>query len=765
MTDPARRTLSISLFAPPDSARSSPVRHELPASELVDSLTAEPVEVARKGDAPAWSPFAYRGARRTASECLGACALVYDLDGEFHDAGAILALEARLVARGHLFALHETFTPGRFRLVLPLASDIAPALHARAWSAVARALELPALDEGTGDLARLYYAPSAPPGEVGDRYASAGGSRLLEPSEIEGLRDHTHTLTPNPLNSLDFSKPSDLLDFSKRREIDPGDNSPEENSPEIFDLQGIRQSLAARGSEAGRLTLELLDARKAIPAGERNATLLRVAGALAHCPPSCRLTADGALTLLDPVLLRMENVQAEGLDYWRRIVADQYQRAVKSAEAREAQDRAVHERLTRGSGTAEDVEWRARLQFIERKDGSAKALKPLEANILEILRHDKNFAGYIRFNLLRRRIEVLGGVLANVPYESLDVGLTVWLQQSEYRCSIDRNKAASVLLHHALHYGYDPVQEYLLGLPKWDGVKRIDTVLVRHAQAAGNRDWIQLITRKFFIAAVARAMKPGSQVDTVLVLQGAQGGGKTSFVRILGSGFTVETKLDIHNKDAVMVATGNWLVELSELASLKRGDVESVRAFITNKEDQIRLPYGRTVETFPRRCVFVGTTNALQPLTDQEGNRRFWVVSVGVVDTQALLAEREQLWAEALEAYSSGERWWLDRKEQVQADQEAQAYLVEDAVELAVSQWLADQKNPPEFLTAMTVATKALLKAPGAVTNFDLQQISRALARMGFERSRRRVKGRPTVVYLVDGKGEAGNNVDEAREE
>jgi predicted P-loop ATPase len=759
MTAPASRVLSISLYSPPDSARSSPVAHTLSASELIDSLTGEPVEVARKGDAPAWSPFSYRGSRRTASECLGACALVYDLDSEEADGAAIEALEARLLERGHLYALHETYSPGRYRLALPLASDLAPRDYARAWTSVARALELPALDTATGDLARLYYAPSCPPGESADRYASTGGGRLLDPSEIEGL--------PNPLGCRGSDNPPKSLESAKPATPRSEENAPGNQLPEIFDLDAIRASLRARGTDAGKETLSAIEGKLVIRKGERDNTLLRLTGALAFCPPSCRLSAEGAWALLEPTVLRMEGASEDGAEHWKRKVIAQYERAMGNATRRDELAQATHDFLTKGiePGTGpeddepEGEEWRSALIFSTDAQGQAKSLKPLEANILEILRHHKFFKGSVRFNVLRRRIEVLGGPLANNPQESLDTGLAIWLQQSEFKCSVDRSRAAATLLHHSLHHPYDPVQEYLADLPEWDGVNRIDSVLLRLAQAVGNPEWIQTVTRKFFIAAVARAMRPGCQVDTVLVLQGAQGGGKTSFVRTIGAGFSVETKLDIHNKDAVMVSTGNWLVELSELASLKRGDVESVRAFITNKEDQIRLPYGRTVEAFPRRCVFVGTTNALQPLTDQEGNRRFWVVSVGIVDTQALLAEREQLWAEALYAYRSGEEWWLDRAQQAQADEEAKAYLVEDAVEMALTQWLSEQKTKPEFLTAMTVATKALLKPPGAVTNVDLQSISRAMARMGFQRSRRRIKGIPSVVYLLDGEGSGDDNV------
>ena len=304
-------------------------------------------------------------------------------------------------------------------------------------------------------------------------------------------------------------------------------------------------------------------------------------------------------------------------------------------------------------------------------------------------------------------------------------------------------------MHTAMTNTYDPVRKYLDSLPDWDGKPRCEGLLLDYANAEGNPDWIRLITRKFCIAAIARVMEPGCQVDNTLVLQGAQGGGKTSFVRVMGAGFHVETSLDFHNKDAVLTASQNWLVELGELASLSKSNIESIRNFLTRKEDQIRLPYGRTVQTMPRRCIFIGTTNSRQPLTDPEGSRRFWVVSVGRVDTVGLAKIRDQAWSEALHLYKTGAQWWLTQDESVTAANEASVYEVEDIIKTEILFWLDSTKNRPAMLTASEVATKILQRPLGTVSSQEVVAINRSMRNLGWEQCRKRVGGVQVRAFKV----------------
>ena len=553
---------------------------------------------------------------------------------------------------------------------------------------------------------------------------------------VEGQAAPTGRVGPSPSHSRPESQPTSNS-ASGEKQFRPADTL-----PKIFDLFELREELSARRDDKKANLLALIDGTLRVAPGQRETLLHPLLSALAwcrHAPPE-----GVAREMFERVLATREGAD-EHLEEWVHKAMHSYDRAMQKREIADSEVAAV-EKFFR------DETWREDLKMLTDAKGAVKGMMPIEHNVLRVLRNDEGFRGHIRWNLLKQRMEVKGGYLNETSENARDdlgVPLAAWFQGSAYNCMASRELVGACLQHVALENGYDPVREWIGKLPKWDGVERLSTILLRYANASGAEDWVRVITRKFFIAAVARAMDPGCQVDNVLVLQGAQGGGKTSFVRVLGSGFHVETSLDLHNKDAVMTAAGNWLVELGELASLKKSDVESVRNFITRREDQIRLPYGRAVKTMPRRCVFIGTTNSKQPLSDPEGNRRFWVVSVGVVDTAGLEAVREQVWAEALHAYRSGESWWLTQAEAVRAAQEAKVYEAEDVTETEIIAWLSEQKAWPAFLTASDVATKVLHRMAGAMTSQEIAAINRTMSNMGWERARRRQLGRIVTCFVV----------------
>ncbi len=711
------RPNSISLYPPPESARARPVRHETTVSELVASLCEAPQEVASKGDAPSWSPIVYSGERRLSADATGICALVYDLDDPSFD---LAPVGEKIHALGWLYAIHGTYTEGCARLILPLATDVDPSTYAALRETIATQLGL-VHDPACSDLARLFYAPSRPQGATRDS-GESGGTHLLDPASFVKL------------------KPSNLLRSVQAPEFAGNSKSAENSPPKIFDIATLREEASRHGKPETRAKLlALIDGTLVVPPGERETMLHPLLGSLSHLRNAPG--EEGCATLLRRIFARRDGHE-DHMEEWVDKALYSYTRGEHRKEVLDQQV-AVVEKFFR------DEKWREKLKQKLTKDGGVLGMLPMECNIMDVLNNDENFAGHVRWNLLRQRIEITGGVLKGEPVESLDVPAAVWFQKSEYNCPSSRDLLGACIQHTALHNSYDPVKEYLEALPKWDGTPRLSRVLIDYAQAQGSGKFISTVTRKFFIAAVARALRPGCQVDNVLVLQGDQGGGKTSFVRVMGAGFSVETNLDLQSKDAVMVSASAWLVELGELASLKRSDVESVRNFITRKEDAIRLPYGRSVKNMPRRCVFLGTTNSRQPLTDPEGNRRFWVVSVGKVDTSNLEKVRDQIWAEALHYFQSGEQWWLTPEEAEVAKSEASVYEAEDINQTEILSWLEEQKKWPETLSASEVAGKVLKMHAGTLTPQQVTAINRSMAAMGWRRTRRRRSGVPVWCYEV----------------
>jgi predicted P-loop ATPase len=205
-----------------------------------------------------------------------------------------------------------------------------------------------------------------------------------------------------------------------------------------------------------------------------------------------------------------------------------------------------------------------------------------------------------------------------------------------------------------------PIRDYLDSLT-WDGTPRLDTMLIRHA-GASNSAWVRAVTAKTLIAAVARAHEPGAKVDTVLVLEGEQGRMKSSMLSALaGEQYFSDNLGDVSHKDAQIHLNGKWIIEIAELDAIRKADNSRTKSFISRQVDQYRPPYGRRDVYVPRSCIFIGTTNSSEYLTDASGGRRFWPVEIPKrIELNAIRAERDQLWAEADARYRGGEAWHLD---------------------------------------------------------------------------------------------------------
>jgi hypothetical protein len=208
---------------------------------------------------------------------------------------------------------------------------------------------------------------------------------------------------------------------------------------------------------------------------------------------------------------------------------------------------------------------------------------------------------------------------------------------------------------------YNPVRDYLESMV-WDGTARLESVPEDILGAERSLLNVEII-RRWFISAVARAMRPGCKVDTVLILVGDQGFFKSSYFKVLaGADYFSDSPIDIANKDAAMALARCWVQEWAELESMQRARSQnSVKAFLSSSTDTYRPPYSRNVVTSPRHCVIVGTSNDRDILSDPTGNRRYWIVPVGApVNLELLIQWRDQLWAEAVAAFRAGENWWLD---------------------------------------------------------------------------------------------------------
>ncbi|WP_232317668.1 virulence-associated E family protein, partial [Heyndrickxia acidicola] len=201
---------------------------------------------------------------------------------------------------------------------------------------------------------------------------------------------------------------------------------------------------------------------------------------------------------------------------------------------------------------------------------------------------------------------------------------------------------------------------------------------------AEDTPYIRAITRKWLVAAVTRIYEPGCKFDYMPVLVGPQGAGKSSTISALAREWFSDSLKNLDNKEAGEHLQNSWIFEFGELAAMKKGEVEEIKAFITKQTDSYRVAYDRVVSEFPRKCVFIGTTNKEDFLRDKTGNRRFWPVTVDPKKrkynpiTQLNEDIIGLIWAEAMELYKQGEKLYLDPVLEEEAAKVQEGHMEED---------------------------------------------------------------------------------------
>lgn len=315
---------------------------------------------------------------------------------------------------------------------------------------------------------------------------------------------------------------------------------------------------------------------------------------------------------------------------------------------------------------SEGEEWALQLDV----DQKGKCL-PTINNAKVIMANDAGLKGKIRKNEFTRKYRVFG----SVPWEKNakerdwtdadDAGLRHYIEtvyQIKGKATIED---AWVLT--ANENKYHPVRDYLNGLV-WDGTPRLETLLIDYQGAEDNK-YTREITKKALVAAVARIFSPGIKYDNVLVMVGPQGCGKSSLLKKLGQDWFSDSLTTVQGKEAYEQIQGFWIIEMAELAAMKRHEVEAIKSFTGKSEDAYRAAYGHHVETYKRQCVFFGTTNTYDFLKDMTGNRRFWPVDVNpekaVKDMWEELtpAVVNQIWAEAVVLFRNNEKIHIDDHE------------------------------------------------------------------------------------------------------
>lgn len=294
------------------------------------------------------------------------------------------------------------------------------------------------------------------------------------------------------------------------------------------------------------------------------------------------------------------------------------------------------------------------------KDRHNEPLKSLR-NLATIYEHDHRWGPRLRLNEFTAEIEVDGAASTDI----VTTGAALWVDET-YAMEFPTPKAYEALRFVASRKPYHPVREYLRGVT-WDREPRVHGFLSAYL-GAEHTEMNQTLSACFLVSCVARIMKPGCQVDTVLVLQGEEGEGKSQAIKTLcGSAWFTDANLDVKDKDAFQLVQGVWIYELGEIDEWNgKREASANKRFISAQVDKYRPPYGHQPVKQPRQCVFVGSTNVVNFLPETTGTRRFWPVKTAVfgpVRLTDIAADRDQLWAEAVAMYDAGQQWHLTRED------------------------------------------------------------------------------------------------------
>lgn len=351
--------------------------------------------------------------------------------------------------------------------------------------------------------------------------------------------------------------------------------------------------------------------------------------------------------------------------------------------------------------------WEAELVYETKGRGDSKesVLAPTAGNLNLLLQNDPAWKGCLGYNEFGERevwlrtpprIAGVTGPRVGEVRDEHDVYVQHWWHAKR---QVLVQGVTSAVMTAARSNTFHPVRSYLEGL-SWDAKPRLDTWLHRYF-GVEQTPYSKAVGVMWAISAVARIMRPGEKVDTMLILEGEQGTGKSSGLAALvpEPDWYSDTPIDLrHKQDAFQVLQGKWIYEIGELHSFRGQDATRIKNFLSASSDNYRASYGKRNRTYPRHCVFAGTTNEKQYLTDRSGNRRFWPVECGKVDVPAIRADRDQLWAEAVARFASNEPWHITDAAMAAlvVEQQEARLMPEDPWTDLIVKWLVHPTVPVE---------------------------------------------------------------------
>lgn len=407
--------------------------------------------------------------------------------------------------------------------------------------------------------------------------------------------------------------------------------------------------------------------------------------------------------------------------------------------------------------TIDDVKGLLRTKLVGSGENVKEEIKKDILNLEIILDHDIAYKNKLKRNLLGC-INMFGDV--ELSDEIITTIRTNILR--DYGIQFQKADMEDKIKELCSRYQYNPITDYLISLPKWDGVDRI-TLLLESLSIFPDNPFYNLYhtyLKKFLISSVVRPLQyfidsdnpsVNTKVDTLFVLQGSQGLKKSTFfenlvpyVKLFSDSLQ---SLESNPKDAYIHMLNYWIIEFSEFDGLvKKSSQEFLKAFLSRKSERYRPPYGKTEIMMPRPSVLVGTTNATTFLNDPTGSRRYWVIPLDErvkINIDVIKKNRDMIWAQAVSLFQAGDQWWLTDEEQELSDSHNTRFSRQDPWVDAIVSWISEDKPmyADKFgFRLQTLFNDCLNIDNGRIRISDTIRVKKILETIGLEEKRERVK-------------------------
>ena len=541
----------------------------------------------------------------------------------------------------------------RLRLLIPLKREISEEEYPAVARMVAKEIGIDLFDDTTYEASRLMYWPST--SSNGEFFYKVQDGAELDPDEYLSRYDDWHDASTWPVSS----RQSEVVQHSIAQQADPL------TKPGVVGAfcraYTVEEAIDAFLSEV--YAPSAMNGRYDYIPADSSAGVIVYDGKFAYSHHATDPVCGRLLNAFDLVRLhRFRDLDDKCAPDTAPSKLPSFQ-AMSDFALKDEKVKAVfaEERKAQASEEFSDEDWQKALEL----DKAGKVKNTLQ-NLTVILMNDPLLKPLV-FNQLLDGMEIKGDVPWRHPskfWRDADDAQLISYVDSHYGTFSARNYDIAVAKV-TDDRSYHPIREFIENLPEWDKVPRVDTLLIDYL-GADDKEYVRAVTRKTLCAAIKRVLYPGCKFDSMLVLNGPQGVGKSTLIaKLAGEWFSDSLNLgDTKDKTAAEKLQGYWILEIGELAGLKKAEVETLRSFLSRQNDIYRAAFGKRATPHLRQCVFFGTTNAESGyLRDTTGNRRFWPVKTpgtGIKHSWDLTPELIcQIWAETLVYVKQGEKLYL----------------------------------------------------------------------------------------------------------